>query len=154
MVTAEAVVGINGLEFAPTELIEHCGYAEWYVGTRGGCGDQAAIKFGKPNTILHITTCPMTVGGAALPEGFCIVLANSLVKAKKRTSARNIFNSRVASYEFGLMMIRRNFPQYAAKLEYLRDVNPHKLGVDEAEIYRIVKSRFNQVKSDASKGKE
>ena len=140
MVTAEAVVGINGLEFAPTELIEHCGYAEWYVGTRGGCGDHAAIKFGKPNTILHITAFPMTVGGAALPEGYRIVLANSLVKAKKRTGARNIFNSRVASYEFGLMMIRRRFPQYAAKLEYFRDVNPHRLGVDEVEIYGIVKS--------------
>jgi galactokinase len=140
MVTTEAVVRINQLHFEDGELIEHCGYAEWYVGTRGGCGDQAAIKFGKPNEILHITTFPMTVGSVALPEGYRIILANSFVKAKKRAGARNIFNSRVAGYEFGLMMIRNNFPQYADKLRYLRDLNQENLAVDQAQIYRIIKS--------------
>jgi len=68
------------------------------------------------------------------------VLANSMIEAKKQAYARNIFNSLIAAYQFGLMMIRKNFPQYVDKLEHLRDVNPQKLGVDEAEIYRIVKS--------------
>ncbi|MHC4396946.1 MAG: galactokinase [Planctomycetota bacterium] len=140
MVTTEAVVRINGLAFEATELIEHCGYAEWYVGTRGGCGDQAAIKFGKANAILHITAVPMTVESIALPAGYKMVLANSFVKAKKRAGARNIFNSRVAGYEFGLMIIRKNFPQYADKLQRLCDVRTENLGVDEAQIYRIIKS--------------
>lgn len=140
MVTTEAIVQINQLRFEAEELIEHCGYAEWYVGTRGGCGDQAAIKFGSPNAILHITAFPMTVGSIALPDGYKIILANSFVKAKKRAGARNIFNSRVAGYEFGLMMIRKNFLQYADKLRYLRDLNPENLGVDQAQIYRIIKS--------------
>ncbi len=140
MVTTEAVVRINQLQLEDEELIEHCGYAEWYVGTRGGSGDQAAIKFGNPNEILHITTFPTTVRSIALPEGYKIILANSFVKAKKRAGARNIFNSRVAGYEFGLMMIRKNFPQYADKLRYLRDLNLENLGVDQAQIYRIIKS--------------
>ncbi len=140
MVVTEAVMQLNNIEIEPIELVEHCGYAEWYVGTRGGCGDQAAIKFGKPNTILHLSIFPTTVDGTQLPAGYKIVLANSLVEAKKQVGARNTFNNRVAGYVFGLMMIRKNFPQYADKLERLCDVNPQKLGVDETEIYRIVKS--------------
>ena len=140
MVVTEAVIRLNNLEIASIELVEHCGYAEWYVGTRGGCGDHAAIKFGKPNTILHLGILPTTVDGTQLGADYKIVLANSFVEAKKQAGARNTFNNRVASYVFGLMMIRKNFPQYVDKLERLRDVNPQKLGVDETEIYRIVKS--------------
>ncbi len=46
----------------------------------------------------------------------------------------------MAAYVFGLMMLRKSFPQYADKIEHLRDVNPDKLGVDEVRIYRILKS--------------
>jgi len=140
MVAAEAVIRINSLQIKPADLVEHWGFAEWYVGTRGGCSDHAAIIHGRPNTILHITAFPMTVEGAALPAGYSFVLANSGIEAKKQAGARDIFNSRVAAYIFGLMMIRKNFPQYADKLERLRDVNPERLGVDEVQIYRMVKS--------------
>ena len=140
MLAAEAVIRINGFRIEAADLIEHAGFAEWYVGTRGGCSDHAAITFGKSNAIVHITNFPVTVETVPFPVGYKIVLANSLIEAKKQTGARNIFNSRVAAYELGLMIIRKNFPQYADKLQHLRDVNPKNLSVDEAEIYRIVKS--------------
>jgi galactokinase len=140
MVAAEAVIRINGLQIEAANLIEHCGYAEWYVGTRGGCSDHAAITFGEPNAISHITNFPVTVQSVPFPTGYSLVLANSLIEAKKQIGARNTFNSRVAAYEFGLMLIRKNFPRYADKLEHLRDVNPERLAVDEAQIYEIVKS--------------
>jgi len=140
MLTAEAVVRINAIQTELIDLAEHCGYAEWYVGTRGGCSDHAAIIFGKAGAILHITRFPLTVEDAALAAGYSFVLANSLIEAKKQAGARDAFNSRVAAYILGLMMIRKNFPQHAGKLEYLRDVNPRILGVDQAEIYRMVKS--------------
>ncbi len=140
MATAEAVIRINALRIEPADLVEHWGFAEWYVGTRGGCSDHAAIIYGKPGTILHIKAFPLSVEGAALPVGHSFVLANSGIEAKKQAGARNIFNSRVAAYIFGLMMLRKNFPQYADKLERLRDVNPERLGVDEVQIYRMVKS--------------
>ena len=140
MAVTEAVIRINGLHIEPAELIEHAGFAEWYVGTRGGCSDHAAIIFGKPDTILHITAFPPTVDDIVLPAGYSFVLVNSLIEAKKQAGARDAFNSRVASYIFGLLMLRKNFPQYADKLERLRDVNPERLGVDEVQIYRMVKS--------------
>ncbi|MBA7650345.1 Galactokinase [subsurface metagenome] len=140
MATVEAVIRLSGLRIERAELVEHAGFAEWYVGTRGGCSDHAAIIFGKPDTILHITAFPTMVEGAAFPRGYSVVLVNSLIEAKKQAGARDAFNSRVAAYIFGLMMLRKNFPQYADRLEHLRDVNPGKLGIDEPEIYRIVKS--------------
>jgi len=140
MVAAEAVIRINALQIEPSDLVGHCGFAEWYVGTRGGCSDHAAIIYGKPGTILHIKAFPLTVEHAAVPGGYSFVLANSGIEAKKQAGARDIFNSRVAAYIFGLMMLRKNFPEYAGKLERLRDVNPQRLGVDEVQIYRMVKS--------------
>ncbi|MHC4086448.1 MAG: GHMP family kinase ATP-binding protein [Planctomycetota bacterium] len=140
MAAAEAVIRLNNLRIEPADMIEDWGFAEWYVGTRGGCSDHAAIIYGRPDQILHITAFPATVYRTALPSDYSVLLVNSLIEAKKQAGARDIFNSRVAAYVFGLMMIRKNFPEYADKLERLRDVNPQRLGVDEAEIYRILKS--------------
>jgi N-acetylgalactosamine kinase len=140
MIAVEAVIRLNSLDIKPADFVEHWGFAEWYVGTRGGCSDHAAIIHGRPNTILHITAFPMSIQSESLPAGYCFVLANSSIKAKKQAGARDIFNSRVSAYVFGLLLIRKNFPQYADKLERLRDVNPEKLGIDESQIYRMVKS--------------
>jgi N-acetylgalactosamine kinase len=140
MITVEALIRINSLDIKPADFIEHWGFAEWYVGTRGGCSDHAAIIYGRHDTILHIRAFPLSVEEASLPTSFCFVLANSNITAKKQAGARDIFNSRVAGYIFGLMLIRKHFPEYADKLERLRDVNPERLGVDESQIYRMVKS--------------
>jgi N-acetylgalactosamine kinase len=140
MGAAEAAIQINSLDIKHADFIENWGFAEWYVGTRGGCSDHAAIIHGRPGTILHITAFPMSVEDAELPGGHCFVLANSSIEAKKQAGARDVFNSRVAAYIFGLIMLRENFPQYANKLEQLRDVNPKTLGVDEVRIYRMIKS--------------
>lgn len=137
---AEAAVQLNGLDIPREELVTHCGYAERYVGTHGGCSDHGAIIFGLCNGLTHLTAFPLTVGSSPLPKGYTFVLANSLVPAVKRAGARNAFNSRIAAYKLGLMMIQSNFPQYADKLRYLRDVHPKTLGVGEDEIYRIVRS--------------
>ena len=138
--TAEAVVRMNRLDVNRTDMVRHCGYGEWYVGTRGGSSDHAAIVFAEPDAILHAAGFAASVESVPVPEGYSLVLANSMIEAKKQAGARNAFNSRVAAYIFGLMLIRRRFPQYADELEHLRDVNPDKLGVDESEIYRIVRT--------------
>ncbi|MBN2593804.1 MAG: hypothetical protein JXA81_09880, partial [Sedimentisphaerales bacterium] len=140
MITVEAVIRINSLDIKPADFVEHWGFAEWYVGTRGGCSDHAAIIYGRQNTLLHIWAFPLSVEKAALPKGYCFVLANSSIQAKKQAGARDIFNSRVAGYIFGLMLVRKYYPEYADKLERLRDVNPKRLGVDQSQIYRMVKS--------------
>lgn len=138
--TAEAVVQLNGLDVTREDLVTYCGRAEWYVGTRGGSSDHAAIICGAPGAISHLTASPLTTTEAPLPSGYALVLADSGVEAKKQEAARNIFNSRIAAYEVGLMMIRRHCPEHAERLEHLRDVNPETLGVTEADVYRIVRT--------------
>ena len=135
---AEASIAINGLNVSDMDLIDICGIGEWYVGTRGGRGDHASIKFGKLDHIVHIGSFPLSVGPVPFPKGYRVVLANSLKKAKKSEGARDVFNQRVASYEFGLMMLKKSFPELADKMKHLRDVNPRTLGVEEREIYRMV----------------
>ena len=36
---------INAIALDDKSFVRYCGIGEWYVGTRGGFGDQAAIKF-------------------------------------------------------------------------------------------------------------
>ncbi len=44
---AEATIAINGLETFPAQFVDLCGEGEWFVGTRGGSADHAAIKLGQ-----------------------------------------------------------------------------------------------------------
>jgi len=137
---AEACIRLNRLDLSDLEMVEACAVAEWYVGTRGGGGDHAAIKFGRLDHVTHIGSLPLSVDWIPFPPNYRIVLADSLKKAEKSAGARDLFNQRVASYVFGLMMVRRNFPQYAPRLEHLRDLSPRRLGTDDAEVYRIIRS--------------
>ena len=135
---AEAMIHRNGLDVSGAEFVDLCGQAEWYVGTRGGAGDHAAIRFGRQGHVAHLGSHPLTVEVEPFPTDLRVVLCNSLIEAKKSESARDEFNNRIASYEFGLMLLRKAFPQRAPAMEQLRDVNPQTLGVSEAEIYRML----------------
>jgi len=110
MIAVEAVIRLNSLSIKPADFIEQWGFAEWYVGTRGGCSDHAAIIYCRPHTILHIRAFPLSVEEASLPDGYCFVLANSNITAKKQAGGRDIFNSGVSAYVFGLMLIRKKLP--------------------------------------------
>ena len=107
VVAAEALIHINRLPISVREQVEICGLAEWYVGTRGGCGDHAAIKFGKFGRVSNLGSHPLTVDYAPFPEDLRVVLCNSLIEANKSSTARDEFNNRIASYEFGLLLLRK-----------------------------------------------
>lgn len=136
----EACLRVNGLEMSPSELAAAGQYAEWYVGTRGGGGDHAAIKFCRAGHLAHIGSFPVTVELSPFPADYVAVLLNSSIGATKTAGARNVFNQRVAGYELGLLLLRKRFPEYADRMEHLRDVTPEALGVDEGEIYRMLKA--------------
>lgn len=140
MATAEALLRLNGVAFEPREFVEHCGRGEWFVGTRGGSGDHAAIKFGRKGHVSHIGFFPSTVKHVPFPSEYRVIIANSREEAHKAGGARNRFNQCIACYEFGFMLIQENFPEHAPKLERLRDVNAENLGVSETEIDRLLDS--------------
>ena len=136
----ESILHVNGIKMDPMHLCEQSGPAEWYVGTRGGFSDQAAIKLGKCGSIQHMTSAPFTVETLPFPKGYRVVLADSMVQAKKQAGAKDGYNMPLAAYAFGLWLIQKKFPALAPKIQRLRDVAPARLGISDAEVFRIIKS--------------
>ncbi|MBR4654795.1 MAG: NTP transferase domain-containing protein [Kiritimatiellae bacterium] len=133
---AEAIVALNALNIPVREFVDLCGEGEWFVGSRGGAGDHAAIKCGRPGCITHLDFKPFSVGATApfSPE-YAIIVANSLEQAKKSEGARDRFNAQVAAYEFAFLLIRRAFPeQPLAVFRDLAAVRPF------AQIYRMLRT--------------
>ena len=52
--SAEAAAALNDVDLAPQDFVDLCGEGEWYVGTRGGAGDHAAMKFSKRGQLTQI----------------------------------------------------------------------------------------------------
>jgi N-acetylgalactosamine kinase len=137
--SAEAAVALNGLEVTSQQFVNFCGEGEWFVGTRGGSADHAAMKFGRNGTINHVAFHPFRLlQQLQFPPEYRLVVANSLVQARKATGARAAFNSRVGSYLVGLELIRRRFPRQAAFIQYVRDLDPAHLQVSPAWIYQML----------------
>lgn len=138
MVACEALVSLNGCRFKDDEeFIKLCGYGEWYVGTRGGAGDHAAIKLARVGYVSHITTDPLSVSYSPFPSGYRAVVFHSHEFAHKAGNARDIFNQRVACYEFGFMLILERHPELRNAVRRLSDINPQVIG-RAADIYRLL----------------
>ncbi|MCD6335565.1 MAG: galactokinase, partial [Candidatus Latescibacteria bacterium] len=136
----EAALWANDLALSPEEKTILSGEGEWYVGTRGGAGDQAAMLFAERGIVCHTRFFPLVVEPVPFPQGYKVVACNCLREARKSAGARSTFNERIAVYEIGLMMIQQRFPEYADRLAHLRDVNAAHLNVDKAQIYEILKT--------------
>ncbi|MEM2050862.1 MAG: galactokinase family protein [Thermoproteota archaeon] len=131
------VSNLNGLEIPREKMVEYTGIGEWYVGTRGGWGDQAAMLFSRKGFISHIGFFPFKISYIPFPAGVSILLCNSFVAASKMTGARSIFNEKVSTYEFGFELMKKFNPDLK-RFEYLRDVNSENF--ETVEIYRMIKS--------------
>ncbi|MFT5366968.1 MAG: N-acetylgalactosamine kinase [Candidatus Latescibacterota bacterium] len=132
----EAALYFNKLDIPHLEKAEFCGRAEWYAGTRGGAGDHAAMLYAQQQTIVHLQFFPLKTEPVALPAGYRVVACNSFVEH----APPGIFNERIATYEIGLMLIKKHFPQYTSKLTHLRDLDASSLGIDTASIYHMLKT--------------
>jgi N-acetylgalactosamine kinase len=137
--SAEAAVALNQLDVTPQNFVDLCGEGEWFVGSRGGAGDHAAMKYGERGYVTTLGFFPFGYRGSfQFPVGYRMLIANSFVKANKTTNAKDIFNQRVASYEFAVMMIKDNHPELADRIKHLRDINPETLGVLPSVIYKLL----------------
>ena len=134
--TMEAVVSMNCLNYSERQFVELCGEGEWFVGSRGGAGDHAAMKCGKAGSIVHIGFKPFEIGNhAAFLEKYAVLVANSMIRAKKSEGSRDKFNSKVAAYEIAFMILKHDFPNY--DLREFRDIakiRPY------SRIYEMLKS--------------
>ncbi len=117
----EALVALNCLNLTEREFIDLCGEGEWFVGSRGGSGDHAAMKCAKKDTLIHLGFKPFTVGEKQkFSDKYAVLVGNSMLMAKKSEGNKNTFNAKVACYEFALMLLRRTYPQF--ELNEFRDL--------------------------------
>lgn len=139
--TAEAAIALNNMDMEAKDFIHLCGEGEWFVGSRGGAGDHAAMKCGKRDMITHLDFCPFEIGESVeFPQDYSIVVANSFVEAKKSEGAKDKFNQKVACYEFGFMLMKKKHPEFASKMKYFKDLCPDRLGVRQSKTYRMLLS--------------
>jgi N-acetylgalactosamine kinase len=137
--TAEAMVAINQVDTFPAQFVDLCGEGEWFVGTRGGSADHAAIKLGQKGKVVKVTFFDFAVQDIVpFREDYVLVVCDSGIKAQKTANAKDQFNHRVACYRIGFKLIKKFFPQYAPLLHHLRDVNTRTLGVPLSWIYKIL----------------
>jgi len=102
------------------ELLSIYGYGEWYIGTRGGTGDHAAIKLCRRGAVQPIITTPefRARQPAPIPDGYDIVLYQSGDAANKSVEPyKTAFNAPIISYQAAEMMLT----------DFVRDRHPTRL---------------------------
>ena len=125
--TAEAIVALNSLHLTDQQFIELCGEGEWFVGSRGGFGDHAAMKYGRPGKFVHLGFHPFTVGeSASLPDDYAVIIADSTLKARKSEGSKDRFNAQVAAYDLSLMLLDQTYPnEHITDMRSLAAVRPY-----------------------------
>ncbi len=123
---AEALTALNSLNLTTREFVELCGEGEWFVGSRGGPGDHAAMKCSRAGCVTHLDFKPFSIGRAARFPGSCaVVVANSLEMSKKSEGSRDKFNGQVAAYELAFLLVKKSFPDRPLKIfRDLAEVRP------------------------------
>lgn len=137
---AEAIAHINNMDISFEQFVELCGEGEWYVGTRGGSADHAAMKFAQIGKVVHMSFLPFRmIDNMPFPKDYLFVVCNSHVKAHKSMGAKDTYNHRFACYSIGRELFKSEFPEYASKIELLRDINVSNLGIDYPDLLRKLK---------------
>jgi len=103
---ATALVHVNKLGISKPDLADLLAKGERYVGTEGGGMDQAVSILARKGYALKIDFFPLRTTPVKVPPGCSIVVANSLVLAKKTGGARAAYNTRVAECKLGLAILK------------------------------------------------
>ncbi|MCK5844978.1 MAG: NTP transferase domain-containing protein, partial [Victivallales bacterium] len=136
---AQAVVTANELNTFPAQLVTLCGEGEWFVGTRGGSADHAAVMLGQKGKVVRVGFFDFAVEEIVdFPDNHVMVVCDSGIKAEKTSNAKDQFNHRITCYRVGLLLIHKYCPQYSHLINHLRDVNMRNLRLPLSWIYKIL----------------
>ena len=137
--TAEAVRVFNRLPVSARRLVSLCGEGEWFVGTRGGAADHAAIKLSHRGCVTRVGFFPFHIEDSArFFPGHDLVACNSGIYAGKSREARNTFNAKVTAYHIGRIRFKMLRPDLAPRIEHLRDITPEHLGLAHTEFAQLL----------------
>ena len=138
--TLDILSYFNQFPLKPRKFIDLCGEGEWFVGTRGGNADHAAIKMSERNRVTQIGFFPFNiVESAPFPLDYNLLVVDSKIKATKSGEMLLQYNEKVCAYDIGLAIIRQRYPELASKLKHLRDLDPDRINISKAAIYTYLK---------------
>ena len=137
--TAEAVRLFNRLPVSARRLVSLCGEGEWFVGTRGGAADHAAIRLSHRGCVTRVGFFPFRIEDfARFFPSHDLVACNSGIYAGKSREARNTFNAKVTAYHIGRVWFKMLRPDLAPRIEHLRDVNAKRLALSSTELGQLL----------------
>jgi N-acetylgalactosamine kinase len=148
--TALAVNDLFGLGFTREELVGLLGEAEWYVGTRGGSGDHAAMLLAGRGEMANVQFDPpfqyRQIRKVTFPPGYQVLLANSGVRSEKSLEEKLLFNRGIFAYKFAFAELQRLLQESHAELGIpaavveetccLADLNVERLAL--TQIYQLL----------------
>jgi N-acetylgalactosamine kinase len=136
---AEAATAFNRLPVSARRLVSLCGEGEWFVGTRGGAADHAAIKLSHRGYVTRVGFFPFQVEDSArFFPSHALVICNSGIHAGKSDRARSRFNEQVTAYHIGRIWFKLLRPDLAPRIRHLRDINGENLGLDSSTLLQLV----------------
>ena len=137
---AESITVINNIDMTAVDFVAMCAEAEWFVGTRGGSGDHAAMKFCKKGMVSQMSFFPNKhIRDLPSFDNHYFVICNSRITARKTVGAKDIFNHRVSCYHIGRELFKLQNPQFAEKIVHLRDINTVNLNISENTLFELLK---------------
>jgi N-acetylgalactosamine kinase len=137
--SAEATCLLNDLPLERDEFPVLIGESEWFVGTRGGFNDHAAMKLAQRGSVLKVKFFDFAVEEIVdFPPECCLAICDSGVKAKKGRETKNIYNAKVTAYALAKALIQTGNPQWAARIARFRDIQPVTLGIPLQDLYRAI----------------
>jgi galactokinase len=87
-----ALLEANGIEAGFAELMKVLPEGEYFVGTRGGAMDHAAVLAARAGSALLVNFDPLSAEPVPIPRGWRFLVAHSLVMARKSAGAREAYN--------------------------------------------------------------
>jgi galactokinase len=110
-----ALLRANGIATTFEELMQVLPEAEYFVGTRGGGMDHAAVLASKAGCALLVRFAPVSVLNVPIPAGWSFLIAHSLTTAEKSGAVRAEYNARRSAGQRALELL--GLPSYRAAVE-------------------------------------
>ncbi len=101
-----ALLRANDVQATFEELMEVLPEGEYFVGTRGGGMDHAAVLAGRQGCALLINFAPITVAPVPIPKEWAFLVAHSLSNAEKSGAVKAEYNSRRTAGTRALVKLR------------------------------------------------
>src|SRR5208283_356427 len=143
-----ALLRANGVEATFEQLMEVLPEGEYFVGTRGGGMDHAAVLAGRRGCAILVGFAPLSVSAVSVPHDWAFLIAHSLTTAEKSGEVLAKYNSRrtagsSALRRLGYTSFSEALEQYG--VEELSELAAWRLENDEQRCFLHVVTEANRV---------